>query len=890
MNDDIKSPQGRTVRQINFADDDSMLVTPVRPPPTPSNIHRRFDGVANFGIRKNTQLSTVPEEIEFDVSQSKRVRYDADHLLQAPVPVLASVNQRLGDSLPMIPLSQQHQQRTCRHDSFMPTTNAVPQQADSPKPGPASRKHFIFKTPNPRSRTTEHLPKSNPASVIAQFGAFAGQPYSKLKPSEDGIKPISTASDDDSSATDITILNNLTRPPIVPCCDQSYLLALTEGRCKASREIGIAILQLSSNYVYISQFSDDLLYSRLYNRLVLQFPSCVVLPITLKKNAVIIEFFHRCGLKSKRRSVDIQNVLILLSNLKYDFFDLTEIVFCERSYFNESKGIEALCYYSCYDPVVVQQYTKQKYYCLAAMAGLFHHCCKDLSLQLNRASCAFEYVSVDSNMLIDPITLDSLQIVPYSSSHNQSLYTLLDQTKTVDGRKLLRQNLIEPPCDHATIVGRQDCIQEMVSNPQLFMDLNECFSRLIVKNVNDLIVNLIQKSPAKQSPTTLLNHFISLKMIFQEIPLLQRCLLNSENIMFKSFAAHLCDNNFDRINTILNQVLVDQIVHETNRTNYNKCKLIKTGCSASLDMFMKFYEEIGMELGQFQSKVEKEHQLRLARLGVGYCFVSTEKKEINGMIRRSMMNGNKYIYISQQLELLRVRLDQNLKECLEEVKILLLEKVQLLRSHLQYLFQLMNIIPMLDFLLSVSIITIKNGWVRPHFGDSTTITKGRHPLVEQHRKCRPNSVHLEKFANAMIVTGPNNSGKSVLLRQLAALQILAQIGSYVPAEKATFVIRDRIFARIGLSDDLGSNCSSFLKEVRQMTFIRTNATRNSLVLIDELGRGTATEIGAAFCFVLTEQLILQGSFVALATHFDEPLYLRKLYITTNMYCAFFAFF
>jgi DNA mismatch repair protein MSH4 len=137
--------------------------------------------------------------------------------------------------------------------------------------------------------------------------------------------------------------------------------------------------------------------------------------------------------------------------------------------------------------------------------------------------------------------------------------------------------------------------------------------------------------------------------------------------------------------------------------------------------------------------------------------------------------------------------------------------------------------------------------------------------------------------NFMIITGPNMSGKSTLLKQVAVLQVMAQIGSYIPAEFASFRICDKLFSRIGSNDDIQTNCSSFMIEMKEMSYIIRNITPNSLVIIDELGRGTSVEEGVGLCFAISEHLIQSQAFTLFATHFLELTKLENYYYNVSKY-------
>jgi len=148
---------------------------------------------------------------------------------------------------------------------------------------------------------------------------------------------------------------------------------------------------------------------------------------------------------------------------------------------------------------------------------------------------------------------------------------------------------------------------------------------------------------------------------------------------------------------------------------------------------------------------------------------------------------------------------------------------------------------------------------------------------------------MSEDSNFMIITGPNMSGKSTLLKQVAVLQVMAQIGSYVPAEFASFRICDKLFSRIGSNDDIETNCSTFMIEMKEISYILRNLTENCLIIIDELGRGTSIEEGVGLCFAICEQLIQSKAFTFFATHFLELTKLENYYFNVSKYVLKIAF-
>ncbi|OPJ75544.1 mutS protein-like protein 4 [Patagioenas fasciata monilis] len=206
-------------------------------------------------------------------------------------------------------------------------------------------------------------------------------------------------------------------------------------------------------------------------------------------------------------------------------------------------------------------------------------------------------------------------------------------------------------------------------------------------------------------------------------------------------------------------------------------------------------------------------------------------------------------------------------------------------EHIHCLYKLSDIVSMLDMLLSFAHACTLSDYVRPEFTDTLAIKQGWHPILEKIAMEKPvsNNTYLTEGNNFAIITGPNMSGKSTYLKQIALCQIMAQIGSYVPAEYCSFRIAEQIFTRIGMDDDIETNSSTFMKEMKEITYIVQNANDKSLIIIDELGRGTSAEEGIGICYAACEYLLNLKAFTLFATHFLELCHIDAFYPNVENY-------
>ncbi|XP_041828889.1 mutS protein homolog 4 isoform X6 [Melanotaenia boesemani] len=240
---------------------------------------------------------------------------------------------------------------------------------------------------------------------------------------------------------------------------------------------------------------------------------------------------------------------------------------------------------------------------------------------------------------------------------------------------------------------------------------------------------------------------------------------------------------------------------------------------------------------------------------------------------------NNYAFTTADLMKMNGRCDEALREIFHISYVVIHQLLTTICEHIHCLYKLSDAVSMLDMLLSLANACTISDYVRPEFTDTLAIKQGRHPILERLARQQPvsNNSFISEGSNFVIITGPNMSGKSTYLKQVALCQIMAQIGSFVPAEYASFRVADQIFTRIGVDDDFETNSSTFMLEMKEISYIIHNASDRSLIIIDELGRGTSAEEGIGICHSVCEFLLSLKAFTLFATHFLELCQLESLY-------------
>ena len=333
--------------------------------------------------------------------------------------------------------------------------------------------------------------------------------------------------------------------------------------------------------------------------------------------------------------------------------------------------------------------------------------------------------------------------------------------------------------------------------------------------------------------------------------------------------------------------LIENSIAEDPATVFTEGRIIKDGWSEELDYWKKVRNDFNGILEEYiESEKEKTgiQNLKIKSTGnLGY-FIEVTKGKLDKIpphfiMRRTLLNAERYT--TEKLQELENSLNESGAKILELEHNLFIEVRNELKKYIPYLQQAAKKIAYVDVVCSFAESAILYNWNRPHvLSDSLefSVKNGRHPVVERHLPAGefvPNDVSLcgsepENSASFALITGPNMAGKSTFLRQNALIALLAQTGSFVPADEANIGIVDRIFCRVGASDNLARGESTFLVEMTETARILRSATKNSLVIMDEVGRGTSTEDGLSIAWAVSEYLLnTLKCKTFFATHYHE---------------------
>jgi len=472
-------------------------------------------------------------------------------------------------------------------------------------------------------------------------------------------------------------------------------------------------------------------------------------------------------------------------------------------------------------------------------------------------------------MILDSASRRNLELTHSAATgmRKGSLLDVIDDTKTAMGARMLRSWLEQPLTHTDAIKKRQDSVHEWKQMPLERAELRE-----YLHQVHDLerIMGRLASRSANAKDMAVLRASIAF------LPAIKRLLRNVQspvNIQISNAYDDLCDI-FE---------LIESHLVENPPISTKEGKMIRKGFSAELDRLIDIQSNAQGYLAELEAS-EKEKtgitnlKIRYNRVFGYYIEVtaSQQSKVPEHYIRKQTL-ANAERYFTDELK----QLEEELLGAQEKIIALELEifenlKIQILHEITRIQF-VANLIATLDVLQSLSEVAERNAYIKPEITnqDGIHITDGRHPVVEKlvgHAFVPNHSVIDNQSHRLAIITGPNMAGKSTYMRQVALLVLMAQIGSFIPATEAQIGICDRIFTRVGASDDLATGQSTFMVEMTEVANILNNATKKSLVLLDEIGRGTSTFDGLAIAWSVLEYICdanKVGSKTLFATHYHE---------------------
>ncbi len=473
----------------------------------------------------------------------------------------------------------------------------------------------------------------------------------------------------------------------------------------------------------------------------------------------------------------------------------------------------------------------------------------------------------DKYMYISPPACYGLEI--------NSLIKTLDHTLTPMGRRRLRHWVYNPLKNVTDILQRQEAVSILKDNPNIQEGLKN-----LLRRIPDIEKSLSRISCGYTSAREL----VSLRNALSVIPDIKKLIhtLEEKNPLF-----HIEDPGQLRI-------LLEEAINPDVPLSHSAGKIIRTGYNEKLDSLRELQENNQQWLAKLQK--EEIERTKINSLKIGYnkvfgYYIEVTKPNIalvpaDYIRKQTLVNAERFT--TPKLKEFEEKILTAEEEILKLEQELIRELEQQILQYTTPLHELSKDIGRVDIIYSLSIVAARAGYSAPSIDESYTIQiqEGRHPLVEQttSEPFIPNDTLLDCENNhLLIITGPNMAGKSTYIRQVAILVIMAQMGSFIPARKAHIGIVDKVFTRIGAHDEITRGQSTFMVEMSETAEIMNNISQRSLVILDEIGRGTSTYDGLSLAWAIAEHLSKTKVRTLFATHFHELTGLAEKYSGVKNY-------
>ena len=484
---------------------------------------------------------------------------------------------------------------------------------------------------------------------------------------------------------------------------------------------------------------------------------------------------------------------------------------------------------------------------------------------------AVDSYSQDNYMKLSYTTTSNLELFETIRSKEKrgSLLWVLDNTKTSFGKRMLRKVISAPLMDKNEIDRRLDAVEYFNNNPMVRMDV-----QTHLKNIQDMERLCTRAGFGNAGPRDMFSMSQSIKAI---APL--------KAVLYKSDNRLICDLNND-IDPLENLgALLDRAIIENPPATIKDGGIIKDGFDSEVDHNRHLVNDSMEILAEIEARLRRE--TNIPKLKVGYNRVFGYYIEVtrsyldlvpDNFIRKQTLAGAER-YVTEELKNLEAEILNANEKLLAREKRIYAQLLKAISDETDKILRTTKAMSYIDILAGFSQLAQKNNYIKPVIsnGDKLYIKDGRHPVVEAMLKDDifiPNDALLDCEGNRVnIITGPNMAGKSTFMRQVAIIVVMAQIGCFVPARIAEIPVCDAIFTRVGASDDLSSGRSTFMVEMSEVSEILNNATPKSLVILDEIGRGTSTFDGMSIAKAVVEYIHSKhnrlGCKTLFATHYHE---------------------
>ncbi|KAK7449964.1 MutS domain V [Colletotrichum acutatum] len=638
------------------------------------------------------------------------------------------------------------------------------------------------------------------------------------------------------------------------------LCALSEAR-GITPAVGIVFFNVDTGEAILSQISDNRFFVRTLHKLQIMEPTHLLIVSSC------------CPPNPKSR---------LYSHIEEHMPD-AKITSLDRKYWSEMDGLNRIQTFAFReDAEAVKVAIEGSFYATCSFAAAMSFLETEFSVRVVSHSLRIRYQPSEDTMMIDVSAIMSLEILQNRrhATSNDSLYGVLKHTLTPMGGRVLRSNLLQPSTlKESYLEPRYDALEELLANQDMFAEVRTALKAF--PDVESMLTKLviIPNKPSVEASERAINHILVVKTFIDAVPPVFQA-LGPATCPLLAKIRDLCRPEL----TAAVRELVYQNIHED--VHYvkgaldlrNQRTFAQPGINGLLDVARQAYKENTDDVHKHVEELNREHRIEaILRFDNGRKYslrmraVDFEDRAVPAVLVNQTMKGRYIECLTMHLKKLNQRITDSVAEVVMLSDKVIQDLIDSIRTQLQPLYRVCDSIALLDMIASFAQASSTYDWRRPEISDTLALKAARHPIMDKTLKGGfvPNDYYAAEEHRFQIVTGCNMSGKSTYIKSVSLLQIMAQIGCFVPVEYASFPIVHNIFARVTTDDNIESNMSSFSLEMREMAFILSNVTHKSIVIIDELGRATSTRDGLAIAIAIAEALIQSRAIVWFATHFTE---------------------
>ncbi|AET41145.1 MutS family protein MSH4 Ecym_7308 [Eremothecium cymbalariae DBVPG len=652
--------------------------------------------------------------------------------------------------------------------------------------------------------------------------------------------------------------------PGAPVAQEKVVCSIFESAKDADTRVGMCIINYTTGEMTISEFMDSQIFIRTLHKLQIHQPTEIILP-----------------------SVSLSPKVSKLATLiKFNIPESVKVSEATVKYFNAKDGLKAVEHYGLFPHSekvsCLEEFTGKKFGLCATSAAARYvtQYSNETSHHYKFRNFRIRYEGTENTMLIDPRTIRGLELVSNLIEKNGlSFFKHLNRTVTKPGQRALRNNILQPLSNANTIKMRFEAVVELQANPDLLRSL-----RSELKTVQDLDVlycMLLSVNHGAIKQKHRINYAISLKDSFASSKKIKSLLEESQ--LKASLLQEIKENIFGTVLNDLQELINDHINEDctlatTDLEHQNQMiYAVRSGSNGLLDVLRQLYKKVIDEVYEYVSKLSEDHHMNI---DYGYdssrgFFMKVKRTEVSTSdLHPTFINRIQKKNMIEFTTMHVVKLNARLNEVMSEILLMSDQLVERLLNdtvkHIAVLFMVAEAVSILDLLCSFAQYGSETNAIVPEFSDALLIKGARHPILSTViDDYVPNDIVCTKSSSSIqIITGCNMSGKSVYIKQVALLNIMAQIGCPIPAEYACFPLYTKIHARV-CNDPLELNSSTFAAEMKEMAYFLHDVDDKTLMIIDELGRGSSIGDGFAISLAITEHLVQKNCTVFLTTHFND---------------------